>query len=278
MEVVRKEILADGIEIYCGDCREVLPLAVDMICTSPPYDNLRDYGGHGFDWPSCIAPITHSLKFGSVLMWNVADAVIGGSESGSSFRQALAFMESGLRLHDTMIYLTTNVNFPRATRYEHGFEYMFVFSNGAPATFNPIKDRPNKWIGAVMHGTDRQSDGSTTPISGMGKIIEAFGKRFNWWFITNNGASTGHPAPMPYAMAYDQIVSWTNEGDTVLDPFMGAATTAIAAIKLGRKFIGIEIEPKYFDIARKRISEALKQPDFFVEKPKPAKQENLFGV
>ena len=62
---------------------------------------------------------------------------------------------------------------------------------------------------------------------------------------------------------------------TILDPFMGSGTTGVAAVKIGRKFIGIEIEPKYFDIACRRISEALKQPDFFIECPSPAKQETM---
>ena len=255
-----KEVIGDA-TLYCCDSLEILPCLVDAIITSPPYDNLREYGGHVFEWGSFIQPLSDSLLPGAVMVWNVCDAVNEGSETGTSFRQALAFKEAGLRLHDTMIYLKSNVNFPDAVRYEHGFEYMFVLSNGAPKTFNPIQDRPNKWAGTVMHGTDRQPDGSTKPISGLGKVISRFGKRFNWWWMVNNQPDTGHPAPMPYAMAYDHIASWTNQGNTVLDPFMGSGTTAIASLKQGRKFIGCDVEAKYFDIACRRVEEFYRQPD-----------------
>lgn len=263
--------------LYLGDCREILPTLgrVDAVITSPPYDGLREYGGHVFDWRRMIEPIAGAIYGGGVVVWNVADACVDGSETGTSFRQALAFMDAGLRLHDTMLYLKTNVNFPDAVRYENGFEYMFVFSNGAPQTFNPIADRPNKWAGLAMHGTDRQADGSLKPISGLGKLVNRYGKRFNWWFLTNNQPDIGHPAPMPYAMAADHITSWTNKGDIVVDPFMGSGTTGVACAKLGRKFIGIEIEPRYFDVACKRIEEAYKQPDMFIERPAPAKQEAM---
>jgi hypothetical protein len=273
---MRIERINDAV-LYLGDCREVLPdlNRVHAVVTSPPYDDLREYGGHDFDWSSCVEPIANAVTLGGVLVWNVADAVKRGSETGTSFRQALAFMEKGLRLHDTMIYLKTNVNFPDAVRYENGFEYMFVFSNDFPATFNPLMDRPNKWAGLAMHGTDRLSDGSTRPISGLGKLVNRMGKRFNWWFMTNNQPDCGHPAPMPYQMAHDHILSWTNKGDTVLDPFMGSCTTGLAAARLGRKFVGIEIEPKYFDLSCRRIEAAYKQPDLFIEKPAPAKQEAM---
>jgi len=260
-----KEEIIGNCRLILGDCAAVLPTLdrVDLVLTSPPYDNLREYGGHSFDWQACVLPISKSIHPGGVIVWNVSDSVIDGSETGTSFRQALAFKDTGLRLHDTMLYLKTNVNFPDNVRYDHGFEYMFVFSNGAPATFNPIMDRPNKWAGLAMHGTDRLSDGTTRPISGLGKIVKKVGKRFNWWFMTNNQPDTGHPAPMPYQMAYDHIASWTNEDDFILDPFMGSATTALAAIKLGRKFIGVEINPEYFERACNRVREAYSQIDMF---------------
>ena len=271
-----KPVIIGDATLYLGDCLDILPTLdpVDAVVTSPPYDNLRQYanGQSPFVWRHYVVPISASLDSGAVLVWNVADSVVDGSESGSSFRQALAFMDAGLRLHDTMLYLKTNVNFPDAVRYENGFEYMFVFSNGAPKTFNPIKDRPNKHGGTVMHGTDRHRDGSLKPITGLGKIIGNFGKRFNWWFLTNNQPDSGHPAPMPYQMAIGHITSWTNEGDTILDPFMGSGTTGVACAKIGRKFIGIELDPGYFDIACERIQKAYDQPDLFVKPPKKAEQ------
>ena len=265
--------------LYQGDCLEILPTLgkVDAVVTSPPYDNLRDYEGSFqlFNWESVIAEISALLSPGGVLVWNVADATVNGSETGTSFKQALYAMQCGLRLHDTMIYIKDNVNFPESVRYFSGHEYMFVFSNGAPHTFNPIKDRPNKWAGTTMHGTDRQKDGSVTQISGKGKEIRPYGTRFNWWKLNNNLPDSGHPAPMPYQMAVDHISSWTNPYDLVMDPMMGSGTTGVACVKLGRKFIGIELDPKYFDIACERITKAYAQPDLFVSAPVKPIQDKM---
>ena len=260
--------------LYLGDCRDILPTLdkVDAVVTSPPYDDLREYEGQdATDCLTVIDLIPDTLVDGGVCVWNVADATKGGSETGTSFRQALHAMECGLNLHDTMIYLRDNVAFPESVRYFSGFEYMFVFSKGPPKTFNPILDRPNKWAGTAVSGTSRQADGSTKPKTGVGKIIKPHGMRFNYWRFTNNDPSNGHPAPMPYAMAADHIESWTNAGDVVSDTFMGSGTTGVAAVQMGRRFIGIEREPKYFDIACKRIEEAQRQGRLFDEpaQPKP---------
>jgi len=270
---IKKDVTIGDCRLILGDCLEVMPLLepVDMVCTSPPYDNLRDYG-EGFSGIDClpvISEIAARLKKGGVCMWNVSDATVGGSETGTSFRHALHAIECGLNLHDTMIYIKDNVNFPESVRYFSGHEYMFIFSKGAPSTFNPIKDRPNKWAGSVMHGTDRHPNGTTKPISGKGKEIKPFGMRFNWWRIKNNSGNTGHPAPMPFSMAHDQIASWSNAGETILDPFMGSGTTLVACAKMGRKGIGIEMDPDYFEIACKRVEEAYRQPDLFVAPPTP---------
>lgn len=261
-------VIIGNATLYLGDCRDILPTLgnVDAVVTSPPYDDLRDYG-EGFRGVDCLDIISLTAPLlceGGVMVWNVADATKNGSETGSSFRQALHAMSCGLNLHDTMIYLRENVNFPEDVRYFSGFEYMFVFSNGKPKTFNPIKDRRNKWSGTVMHGTDRQPDGTTKPISGKGKVIEPYGMRFNYWLMSNNGGDVGHPAPMPYQMAHDHIISWSDVGSTVLDMFMGSGTTGIAAASTGRAFIGCEIDPRYFDIACRRIEQAQRQGDLFV--------------
>lgn len=276
----RVEHIGDAV-LYLGDCREILPTLgkVDAVVTSPPYDSIREYGPgfSGLDWKPIIAGCSDRLSDGGVIMWNVADQTIDGSETGTSFRQALFAMECGLRLHDTMIYCKEGVTFPDNNRYHPAFEYMFVFSKGRPKTFNGIKDWRNKWAGTAMHGTDRLADGTTKPISQMGKIVPQYGLRRNWWIMGNpfTNETEGHPAPMPPSMAFDHVRTWTNEGDSVLDPFAGSGTTGYACAKLGRKFIGIEIEPKYFDIACRRIETAYKQPDLFIEKPKPAKQEAM---
>lgn len=267
--------------LYLGDCLSVLPTLgkVDAVVTSPPYDGMRAYGAVGSKPSDIIPPLATTISEGGVVMWNVADQTVDGSETGTSFRQALAFMDAGLRLHDTMIYCKEGVTFPDANRYHPAFEYMFVFSCGAPRHFNGIRDWRNKWAGSRVHGTDRQPDGTTTPTHGMGRPVPTYGLRRNWWVIPNpyNGETAGHPAPMPFRMASDHIETWTASGETVLDPFAGSATTGVACAKLGRKFIGIEIEPKYFDIACRRIEEAYRQADLFIgkEEAPPAKQEAL---
>lgn len=257
-------------EIYLADCLDILPIIrqVDAVVTSPPYDNLRTYEGRAyqdkplFDHHAVIKSLFPAIKQGGVVMWNVADATINGSETGNSFRQALTFIDTGFLLHDTMIYAKNAANFPSLNRYDNAFEYMFVFSKGRPNTFNPIMDKKNVHYGTHIHGTNRQRDG--TLIQKKKKPVQEFGKRLNWWKINHEQSCTEHPATMPLSMAVDHILSWTNEGDTVLDPFMGSATTAIACIKTGRKFTGIEIEPKYFSIACQRIKEASQQPDMFI--------------
>ena len=271
--IIREERIGNQ-RLILGDCLSVMPLLgrFDAVVTSPPYDGLRDYGAgyEGVDLFAVIAQVAQRLEAGGVCMWNVADATVNGSETGSSFRQALHAMGCGLRLHDTMLYIKDNVNFPEDVRYFSGHEYMFIFSNGAPKTFNPIKDRANKWAGTIMHGTDRQPDGTTKQISGKGKEIRPFGMRFNWWQMKNNTADTGHPAPMPYSMAADQITSWTDDGDTVLDPFAGSGTTLVACQRMGRFGTGVELDPDYFAIACKRVDEVARQPDLLIPATRPA--------
>lgn len=264
--------------LYLGDCREILPTLgkVDAVVTSPPYGEMRDYGGHGTpDLLAIIGHIASALNEGGVCMWNVADQVVNGSETGDSFRHALHAIECGLRLHDTMIYCKEVVTFPDASRYHPAFEYMFIFSQGAPAYFNGIEDWKNKWGGSPMHGTDRQRNGDTTTIAGNGRPVRLYGLRRNWWPMSNpyKGDTAGHPAPMPYSMAFDHITTWTNGGALVLDPFMGSGTTGVACARLGRRFIGIEIEPKYFDIACRRIEQAQRQADLFV---KPVEEDRAY--
>lgn len=279
---IKKEVVIGDCRLLLGDCLEIMPTLgkVDAAITSPPYDNLRDYGEgfEGVDLHAALSSIARILREGGVCMWNVADATVDGSETGSSFRQALHAMHCGLRLHDTMIYCKEGVTFPDANRYHPAFEYMFVFSNGAPSHFNGIKDWRNKWPGSKMHGTDRLQDGSTKKINGHGKPVPEYGLRRNWWVISNpyNGKTGGHPAPMPFQMATAHIETWTARNAVVLDPFMGSGTTGVACVKLGRKFTGIEIDPDYFEIACKRITDAYNQPDIFIEAERPKAEQLTF--
>ncbi len=271
--IIREERIGDC-RLIQGDCLAVMPELgrFDAVVTSPPYDGLRDYGDdfHGFDGVAAIREVVRTVSEGGVCVWNVADQTVNGSESGNSFRQALAAIDAGMKLHDTMIYCKEGVTYPDSNRYLPCFEYMFVLSNGSPLVFNGIKDRPNKHAGSKMHGTDRNKNGTVKKISGMGRRIPSQGLRRNWWVISNpyTGETKGHPAPMPYALASGHIETWTNEGATILDPFAGSGTTGVACVKLGRKFTGIELDKDYFDIACKRIEEAYSQPDMFVDADK----------
>lgn len=272
--MAREEIIGNA-RLILGDCREILPTlsGVDAVVTSPPYDNLRTYSGApSFDGCNeVISSIAKILVVGGVCVWNVADQVVDGSESGTSFRQALHAVSCGLRLHDTMIYCKEGVTFPDNNRYHPAFEYMFVFSKGAPSFFHGIYDWRNKWGGSPMHGTDRQPNGETTKINGHGKPVREYGLRRNWWVIANpyTGETAGHPAPMPYSMAYDHIATWTCAGQAICDPFLGSGTVGIASVKLGRRSIGIEVHEPYFDIACRRIEHAYRQRDLFVDAPVP---------
>lgn len=197
------------------------------------------------------------------MVWIVSDGVIDGSETGTSFKQALGFMRAGFNLHDTMIWHKDSFSFPESNRYPQTFEYMFVFSKGKPKTFNAIRDRKNKCHGMVIHGTYRQKDGTTIQrgehwADDMG--IKEYGIRHNVWDCPSEKKNTtGHPAVFPLSLAESHIRTWSNKGDVVLDPFLGSGTTALAAIETGRRFVGIEISSEYMQIAKQRIDESMAQ-------------------
>jgi len=260
------------VKLYLGDCLEVMrgfpDKSVDAVITSPPYDNLRDYGKtFHWDFYGIANEIYRVVKDCGVIVWIIGDATIDGSETLSSFKQALYFNNLGLKLYDTMFYKKNTSSFPPVRRYEQVIEYMFVFSKGRPKTVNILKDKPNKWAGTSNFGerTNRLKDGT---LKKRGKsIVAEFGARTNVWeYATGAGYSTKdkyafeHPAIFPEALAKDHILTWTNQGDTILDPFTGSGTTGKMAILTGRNFIGIEIDPTYFAIAERRIREAQAQP------------------
>ena len=130
-------------KIYNENCLDTMASMpdglVDLTVTSPPYDNLRLYSGEMLwnedVWKSIIKELYRVTKQGGVVVWIVGDATVKGSESGTSFRQALFFKEIGFNLHDTMIYRKVNPIPLTHNRYEQAFEYMFVFSKGKPNTF-----------------------------------------------------------------------------------------------------------------------------------------------
>ena len=268
-------IFKSKIELMKGDCitemQKMESGIIDLTVTSPPYDNLRTYAGT-LDWNFDIfKQVANELyritKDGGVVVWVVGDATIKGSETGNSFRQALYFKEIGFNLHDTMIWEKSTFSAVGAlkTRYAPVFEYMFILAKGKLKTFNPIKDKPNKHFGVAHHGTYRKGDGTTKEVVGKskGKIVAEYGQRHNVWKINEEKVlNKVHPAVFPEQLANDHIISWSNENDVVFDPFMGSGTTGKMAILNNRKFTGVEKVPEYFNIAEKRIQDALDNKEY----------------
>ncbi len=255
--------------IYNENCLDTMARMpdgfIDLTVTSPPYDNLRDYKGYSFDVESIAKELYRVTKQGGVVVWVVGDATINGSETGTSFRQALFFMECGFKLHDTMIYEKNGSALPTNVRYLACFEYMFVFCKIDAPTFNPLKDRKNRFTERWGKGrVVREKDGSLSPRGNY--KADKYGMRFNIWKY-NNGYGYGtrddiafeHPATFPENLARDHICSWTNKGDIVYDCFIGSGTTAKMAHLQDRKWIGSEISKEYCDLAEKRLRPYLTQ-------------------
>jgi len=274
MPTKKKVLVSTEIDvIHVGDCVDVMTGMpddfVDLTVTSPPYDNLRIYNGYNFDFEGIAKELFRVTKQGGVVVWVVGDATIKGSETGTSFKQALYFKEIGFNLHDTMIYYRES---PPLThnRYEQHFEYMFVFSKGKPKTFNPFKDRKKYIDHRTNKSFRREKDGSYS--KGYCKGEETMKIRGNIWKINTGGgqsttdkSASKHPAIFPERLAEDHILSWSDEGDTVLDPMCGSGTAPRMAKVNGRHYIGIDTSEEYVEIARKRCA-----------KPAPPKIKGFF--
>lgn len=252
--------------IECGDnvtlMKKLPDECIDLTVTSPPYDNLRTYKGFTWDFESVAKELYRITKQGGVVVWVVADATVDGSETGTSFRQALYFKEVGFNLHDTMIWEKPNP-MPRDTRiprYWQSFEYVFILSKGAPQHFNFIREQ-SKHHGEKRKCYTRNSDGSMRTdrkektINHLVLLTKPKGNIWRYTTVTNKL----HPAPFPEQLAQDHIISWSNKGDTVLDPFSGSGTTAKMAAILNRHYIGFDIAEEYCEIARKRVEDATAQ-------------------
>ncbi len=224
---------------------------IDLTVTSPPYDDLRTYQGYSFDFEGTAKELYRVTKIGGVVVWVVGDSTINGSETGTSFKQALYFMECGFNLHDTMIYQKPAAPFPGVVRYMNVFEYMFVFSKGEPKITNIILDRKNNNAGMVFRNTIRQKDGTLK--QQITKPCKDFGERYNIWFIVNGEQIKEHPATFPEKLAADHIYSWSNKGDLIYDPFGGSGTVAKMCILMKGNYILSEISKEYCELAEKRI-------------------------
>jgi site-specific DNA-methyltransferase (adenine-specific) len=260
-------MIAQGLElnkIYNMDCIEGMKMlpdnSIDLTLTSPPYDNLRTYKGFEWNFEETAKELFRVTKEGGIVVWVVGDKTDKGSETGTSFKQALFFKECGFNLHDTMIFEKNNP-VPQAdkTRYTQSFEFMFVFSKGKPKTVNRIMTECQH-IGKVHFGKnklneencDRKIDRAVKPTKPL-KNIWSYNVGINQ--SSKDKIASKHPAIFPEQLAQDYILSWSNEGDIVLDCFMGSGTTAKMALLNNRKYIGFEISKEYCEIAEQRIAE-----------------------
>lgn len=262
--------------LFCGDCLKQMKNmdggSVNLTVTSPPYDNLRNYNGNIEGWnfdkfKEIALELYRVTADGGIVVWVVGDATIKGSETGTSFKQALWFMECGFKLHDTMIYEKNSSAFPAARtskRYTQIFEYMFVFCKGKIRNdITLLCDKPNKWAGHTNWGNNTQynKDGVLKKTNDI-KPVPDFSLRNNIWkYSVGFNDKTGHPAVFPEKLAEDHILSWSNVGDTVLDPFMGSGTTGKMAVLNDRDFIGIELDETYFNVAKQRIEKYAKMQE-----------------
>jgi site-specific DNA-methyltransferase (adenine-specific) len=254
------------------NCLEGLKLldenSIDLTVTSPPYDGLRNYNGYSFDFENIAKELYRVTKEGGVVAWIVGDATIKGSETLTSFKQALYFKEIGFNVHDTMIFekgnsFGTSGNPP--CRYSQNFEYMFILSKGKPKTFNPIKV-PCVKAGSIAKGKtrkNRQSDGKAfdeqryiereVNKTKIASNIFKYQNGFN--HTTKDKIAFKHPAIFPEKLAEDHILSWSNEDDVVMDIFSGSGTTHKMAKLHNRNFIGFEISEEYIEIENERLEQ-----------------------
>ena len=261
-------------KIYNEDCLEGMKRmpdkSVDLTVSSPPYDNLKSYNGNNETWgetvwKAIIKELYRVTAEGGVVVWVVNDATIKGSETGTSFKQALRFKEVGFNLHDTMIWHKANAfNFGSNLCYRQEFEYMFVFTKDRVKTTNFICDVPAKTAGQVAKGARKHADGSRDEVPVF--VVSEFRKRGNVWSMPTSNKSNGHPATFPEQLAEDHILSWSNKGDIVFDPFMGSGTTAIACINTNRNYIGFELDEEYCELSNNRIKEFISEKEVLTNK------------
>ncbi len=244
-------------QIYPGECADMMSRlpdgCIDLTVTSPPYDNLRDYNGFTLDWQAVIKQLYRVTKPGGVVVWVVADQTVNGSETGTSFRQALWAMECGFSV-ETMIYESSAGASGSNNLYWQSFEFMFIFVKGErPKGGNLLRDKKNIHAGRGTSGERRAINGNVK--NGTARQIKDYSKRTNIWrYVGGDHTDLGHPAIFPEALARDHIISWSNPGDLVLDPFMGSGTTAKMAMQNGRDYLGFDISPEYVELARKRVA------------------------
>ncbi|MFA5024087.1 MAG: site-specific DNA-methyltransferase [Patescibacteria group bacterium] len=258
-------------KVICGDCCDIMNNqmdadSVDLIITSPPYDSMRDYDGFTFDYKATAKSMYRVMKPGACCVWVVSDQTIDGSESGTSFEQALFFKSIGFNIHDTMIMEKNTTSWPakkNGLRYSQIFEYMFVFSKGKPKFVKLLCDKPNKFYKSKNWGkkTDRLKDGSLVEKADL-KEIEEFSPRNNIWKFTVSGGKSNpgfkdahkHPAIFPIEMVRSHLLTWCQEGEMVLDPLAGSGTVPAACVELKRNYIAIDCSETYCNLMKNRLN------------------------
>lgn len=241
-------------KIFNEDCLQTMSRmpyeTIDMVLTSPPYDDLRTYNSL-FDLDKICKELYRITKQGGVCVWVVGDKSVNGSESGTSFKQALKFMECGWNLHDTMIFKKKNpMPYIKKNCYTQAFEYMFVFSKGTPKTANMLTE-PCDYAGVTITSTNTNEQS----IKAKKKVYHTKDEkiRHNVFEYVLAGTNYGHPAIFPKQLAIDHIKSWSNEGDLIYDCFMGSGTVAVVSIPLNRNWVGSEISKEYVGIINERV-------------------------
>lgn len=249
-------------KIYNENCLETMSRMpdgfVDLVVTSPPYDDLRTYNGYSFDFENIAKELFRVVKDGGVVVWVVGDKIKNGNKTLTSFKHALFFQDIGFNVHDVMIYQKKNTPFMRSNAYTNCYEFMFVFSKGKPNTFNPIKTKTAR-NGIEKLVSNKKSDGINKKV--IGELKKEKTLTNIWEYAVGLGGTTTdkiafeHPAIFPEKLVADHVISWSNKGDLVYDPFMGSGTTAKMSIVNQRNYIGSEISQEYCTIAEKRIEE-----------------------
>lgn len=230
--------------------------SIDLILTSPPYDNLRNYNGYTFNFKEIAIELYRIIKRGGVVVWVVGDKIKNGNKSLTSFKQALYFQKIGFNVHDVMIYAKKNTPFMRSNAYTNSYEYMFIFSKGKPKTFNPIKE-PTVRNGMEMLVVNKGADAKNNKV--LKELKKEKTKSNIWYYAVGLGGTTNdkeafqHPAVYPEQLALDHILSWSNEGDIVFDPMCGSGTTCKMAFLSNRNFIGVDISSEYIEISKNRL-------------------------
>jgi len=252
-------------QILHGDCttlmQEFPEECIDLTVTSPPYDKLRIYGGHGFEPEPVIEQLWRITKPGGLVVWVVQDSVgDDGSLTMSSYQHALIFGLEGWRLHDEITLVRNGRRNPMGLRYGP-CEKAYVFSKGNPKTINRLRDRKNSTAGAKLRGHVRHGDTPVTFVTG--QITAEYGFRFGWWQYSVGGRPKDvigdHPARMGERIAKDFILGYSNPGDLVFDPMSGSGTTCKMAYLKRRLYLGTEIHEPYVLIARERLRLARRQ-------------------